>query len=383
LHEGEIIMDKFTSLGYSLITGGCGFGNLGDEAILAQNLREERGEIAFKVLSPRPEQTRDMHDLDEWLVVERPYVPNFLSYCIKAMFSGVSSLLYNEVKWCKEIINVSGGNLTSYDKDELYNKLLIYGLARKFKKPVIFGAQTIGPLNKLDTFLLKRQLTRMILPHGIPVRDRMSMRILRGMSSCIPSEYAKDDAFHFEPKEGTCVPIKGFFDKGSEINTKIKVGVNLKGSLDMYGGNMSGVSTIVYTLCKFLLDRYYDLEIYLIPTSTGVNELRQLWELEGRLNNPRVSQVIPMNTPDEVKCVVSKMDVCIGVRYHFCVFALASDIPCIAIYSGKYQEAKLSGLLLNEDVYTKNLKLVDAKDGEHSLAVKDTISYLDVKKLFV
>jgi polysaccharide pyruvyl transferase WcaK-like protein len=209
------------------------------------------------------------------------------------------------------------------------------------------------------------------------------MGILRGMSPYIPSEYAKDDAFHFEPKEGTCVPIKGFFDECSEINTKIKVGVNLKGSLGMYGGNMSEVLTIVHALCKFLLDRYYDIGIYLIPTSTDAKELVQLWELESRLSDPRVSPVIPMNTPDEVKCVVSKMDVCIGVRYHFCVFALSSGIPCIAVYSGKYQGAKLSGLLLNEDVYTKNLKLIDAKDGEHSLAVKDTISYLDVKKLFV
>lgn len=360
---------------YKLIIGGFGFGNLGDEAILAQTLRTlKKGDNAV-MLSPYPTKTCILHELPLSNVKQRLRVSSVFSYFryVIKLHKPTFALIHS----CIEILNLGGGNLNSFDKDELYHKLLIYSWANMLSTGIHFGAQTIGPLNKLDYILTKRVLCSAVeqgVIKIIPVRDEMSKGILDKMG--IPNKYQKDDAFEFTPKPGTYVPISStLFGNTPERRGIIKIGVNLKGSIDVYGGNSEAVFDTVYTLCKLLLRRFTNIEIHPIYTSTDERELKLLWRLRDRLDDARVAEIMPLTSADEVKYSISKMDVCIGTRYHFCVFALASDIPCIAVHSGDYQKAKLQGLLLNKYVRVSDLKIVDA-DSRDALDLYKVISFL-------
>ena len=46
-----------------------------------------------------------------------------------------------------------------------------------------------------------------------------------------------------------------------------------------------------------------------------------------------------------IKGIIKQMDLAIGLRYHFIVFAVNSQVPAIGIYADHYYQTKIKGIL--------------------------------------
>ena len=148
-----------------LISGYYGFGNLGDEALLAGILGGLEANIT--VLSQRPEQTRALHGV-----------------AATHRLSGLTNLLA-----CDALISGGGGLLqdkTSARSLRYY--LSVIALAKRLGKRVIVYGQSVGPLSAAGERAVAKTL------HGLPVavRDKPSQTLLARLG--VPATLVADAA---------------------------------------------------------------------------------------------------------------------------------------------------------------------------------------------
>ncbi|MCX7971271.1 MAG: polysaccharide pyruvyl transferase CsaB [Negativicutes bacterium] len=145
-----------------VISGYYGFGNSGDEAMLAVMIRDLkeycRDELDITVISGDPEATAFRHR-----------VSTVYKFDIRA--------LLKVIRGCDLLISGGGSllqNVTS--KRSIYYYLAIIGLARLLKRPVVLFAHGIGPVRgRLANFCLRWVLNR---TQAITVRDINSYHLL-------------------------------------------------------------------------------------------------------------------------------------------------------------------------------------------------------------
>jgi len=349
-----------------LVIGGFGFRNYGDEAILLANLLtlKKRGDKAV-ILSPNPINTVQYHRLlvGNFHVVRRPKVPTSLQFFLhwfKSVFLGKGYIAKN-VMWADRILNVSGGNLNSYDKDELYFKILIYLLAAKYEKPVEFGAQTLGPIEgKWHNYLLRNALKKVKKVHNrFFVRDSQSYRIAdawglkpyrMGDDACSLIETYKN----VNPaaiREWEVFPDRtlDIFTSPEKIRTEnpgaVLIGLNIKGSTRIYGGDESQALKGFSSLANAIRSRIKKSFIYLIPTAA--NDYPLLLQIYRSLHKKEGVFLLPPGVSIEaLMSMIGSMDINVGMRYHFCIFSRMYKVPIFGVYSGNYQRSKLYGLKL-------------------------------------
>jgi len=165
------------------ISGYYGFGNAGDEAVLAATLSELRTRLPqaeVVVLSSNPDATAEQHDVEaapRW-----PLGP--LMSAIRSsdlLISGGGSLLQNETSWA---------SLAYY--------LIVLERARSVGVPSVIHAQGLGPLKGW----LARRLTRRALmrAEAVTLRDEASVALAEEIG--VPRErltLTADPAFLLEP----------------------------------------------------------------------------------------------------------------------------------------------------------------------------------------
>ncbi|MCH2666359.1 MAG: polysaccharide pyruvyl transferase CsaB [Deinococcales bacterium] len=151
-----------------LLSGYYGFGNIGDEAILAGILTSLKGRHEITVLSNDPRSTSYLHKVKA--------VHRYLG-ALKALFE------------CDVLISGGGGLL----QDATSRRSLIYYLglirwARKLGKRTIIFGQSLGPLSNQGLKAIQREL------RGIPtaVRDIQSRKLLADLG--IHAELTADSA---------------------------------------------------------------------------------------------------------------------------------------------------------------------------------------------
>jgi N-acetylglucosaminyldiphosphoundecaprenol N-acetyl-beta-D-mannosaminyltransferase len=152
-----------------VISGYYGFGNLGDEAILAgllKGIRSKVSDVEILVISGNPQDTKGRHQ-------------------VRAI-SQLSPKILVELRSADLFISGGGGLLQ--DKTSLRSLLYYLGLiyiAQKLNIPTFICAQGIGPLTrKLSRWLVKRVLQKST---AISVRDEASKKLL--------AELGIDEAF--------------------------------------------------------------------------------------------------------------------------------------------------------------------------------------------
>lgn len=169
-----------------MVSGYYGYGNAGDEAVLAallQHVSAQLPQSEFVVTSGAPEQTRAMHNLQ--------HPPQ--EYSLHAVARQDFKALWQEIK--RSDLLISGGGSLLQDVTSLRNILYYTGLIRMAhlaRKPVVIYAQGIGPLQKS----LSRKLTRAALQHPstrvISVRDPESHALLEKIGVRKPIEITAD-----------------------------------------------------------------------------------------------------------------------------------------------------------------------------------------------
>ena len=165
-----------------LINGYFGFGNAGDEAVLAAmlaDLRALRPGATFCATSGNPNQTREMFGIE---AIERQNPRELLS----------------SIRACD--VFISGGGSLVQDVTSLRNVVYytsLIQLAKRLGKPTMIYAQGVGPLNKP----LSRKLARAAFSSAdaLTVRDPNSAQLLREIGVTKPVEITADPVWSLEP----------------------------------------------------------------------------------------------------------------------------------------------------------------------------------------
>ncbi|MGN0160220.1 MAG: polysaccharide pyruvyl transferase family protein [Lachnospiraceae bacterium] len=172
-----------------IITGGWGYGNIGDEAILRYTYKDLKNVFPEKeiiVLSYNENETTYHHKLRSMSSVHKILKGNDMN--IKKTY--LNMMLSNTIPMCLNdyasmfdtntvLIMAGGGYFNDHWKESFYSRLCEINIAKlKGAKVVIIG-QTIGPFsNKKNRTLAKKEIEKVDF---IDVRDETSYFLLRNL----------------------------------------------------------------------------------------------------------------------------------------------------------------------------------------------------------
>ncbi len=290
-----------------LISGYYGFNNAGDEAILASiigSLRERQPNIDITVLSNNPDDTREQYDI------------NAIS---RKKFSDV----WRAMKSSDMLISGGGGlfqDVTS-SRSILYYLGLIK-MAKLLKKKVVVLANGIGPVRKkFNRYLTKSIVNKVDL---ITVRDEVSRNVLKRMGVTQKIYLTADPALLLKDTDESKIrkeKLDSMLDFKEEGRTLIGVSVRNWKDFESFS------EKIVYFL-DYVLENH-DVDLLFIPMHYKT-DLEPSKTIIGKLKG-RAYLVEEELNHHELRYLIGKMDMVIGMRLHSLVFASEKGIPVMGI----------------------------------------------------
>lgn len=288
-----------------LLSGYYGFGNTGDEAILASTvkaLKKARPDLNIMVLSQHPDETSRSYGVESFPRMAVREVAKAINKADLVVFGG-GSLLQDATSFRSLIYYLS-----------------IIHLSHLFKKPVVIYANGIGPINsRLGRILTKHALTKVT---DITVRDGESENELRAMGVSRDITVTADPAFLLEPSPNTVVnrileshgitPSPGIIWVAlREIETPPWFHHQL---IDL----VSQARHQGFSPC-FLAMQERDIEV--------AYSLNKEFEAMNMSSLPVVSGV----SPEDALGILGKGELCIGMRLHTLILSARAIVPFMGI----------------------------------------------------
>ncbi|HXF82247.1 MAG TPA: polysaccharide pyruvyl transferase CsaB [bacterium] len=279
-----------------VISGYYGFGNTGDEAVLAAMLAALRARLPasrITVLSADPAGTRRLHSVHS--------VPRLGAGVVRAL-AGADLFL-------------SGGG--SLFQDETSHRSALYylgilALAEIVSRRAMVFAQGIGPLRRGWI----RRLAALVLnrAHLITVRDEDSLRTLRELGVRRPAHVVADPAFALQPApEDHVRELIGAGGAGPRIGVALRP---WRG--DAY------VPALVEALQGVRQAAGAGVVVFAFHPERDLPLARAVAEALGA----RLVAALP---PREMVAAVGMMDVMVGVRLHALIAAVATGVPPVGL----------------------------------------------------
>jgi polysaccharide pyruvyl transferase CsaB len=283
-----------------LISGYYGFGNLGDEALLAVivgHLRVRYPGAVIEVLSHDPGATAR-------------------AYGVEATPRASPGAVRRAIERADVVLSGGGGllqNVTSL-RSLLYYAGIVRTAVRAGKKTMIF-AQSIGPLDFWGRAMV-RQFCRGV--ERATVRDERSRALLAGLLPQTPVERTADPVFLFEPSEQTLdLAAEGLADDGTPL---VVVSVRR-----WHGADATATALAV------AIDRLSEragARVALLPLG-GPSDA------EASTSVIRKCRSTPVLLPDyplpQAAQVIGRASLVIGMRLHALIIAARLGIPFVAL----------------------------------------------------
>lgn len=292
-----------------VVSGYYGFGNAGDEAVLA-GMREafalRAGDrIRLTALARNPEETTRLHGID---AVDRMN--------LSAMRQAIreSDLL------------ISGGGSLLQDTTSVRSLLYYLWVARLALSqgvPVMFYAQGIGPLRRA----MSRSLVKMVANRAvtITVRDMSSARLLQAIGvTRTPIEVTADPAFALNPAPPEIVD-EAFRAEGLKTDAPL-IGVALRA----WGG--SGESPVVaYARLLQALSVQTGARVALLPMQTP-HDVTFAEQVAQATDTPSAYPIFGRAYPPSLLLgLIGKMEAVVAMRLHALIFAARMNVPLFAL----------------------------------------------------
>jgi polysaccharide pyruvyl transferase CsaB len=288
-----------------VVSGYYGFGNVGDEAVLAATLGALRARLPaarLTVLSANPPQTRRLHNV----------------HSIHRAGAGVIRAMAGA-----DLFLSGGGSLiqdvTSARSAVYYLGLL--GLAGFLSRRTMIFAQGIGPIRRRWV----RRLARLVLNrvHLITVRDEDSIRAVRELGVRGTAHLVADPVFALDP-----APEEHVKDFVGRAGGSPRIGVALRP-----WGDDAYVASVVEAL-------------HGVRSALGGTVIMFAFHPERDLRLSRAAaetlgaQVATDLPPRETLAAIGTLDVLVGVRLHALICAVAMGVPPV----GLSYDPKVDGL---------------------------------------
>ena len=283
-----------------LLSGYYGFGNAGDEAVLAAILDAVGARVPnateYVVTSGAPQQTTAMYDRSERHVTGVPR-------------SGARALA-QAIRACD--VFISGGGSLIQDVTSLRNVVYYTSLirfAQLARKPVMIYAHGVGPLSKP----LSRKLTRIAVQRArvVTVRDEDSKELLRRIGVRREVEVTADPVWALEPDDS---PASGH---------ALTWGVALRS----WPGQSGPEETARALRAIRNAARAAGATLRFLPMQPASD--RALIEAHGA--QPQEIIETANLHPRAIMAAAGRCDLMIAMRLHALIFAAAQGVPCVAV----------------------------------------------------
>lgn len=288
-----------------VISGYYGFGNAGDEAMLAamiEVLTELAPGINITVISGNPDDTRRRHGVASVYRLNYPEIARALSKS-KLLISGGGSLLQD---------------VTS--ERSLYYYLSIMMLAKKMNTPVMLYAQGIGPVRGQMARCVMRYIGNMV--DLITVRDEGSQEELKRLQVTKPPIYVTADpvlAMHQVDKQvGRTILRKA----GIEGNGPL-IGISVREWQDW--GHYKQV--LVQVADQLAVE--FGARIVFLPMQWP-EDVAVSTKIASRTQQGAIV-LSEEYTTSELLSLVGNFDMLIGIRLHALIFAAVMHVPLVGI----------------------------------------------------
>lgn len=300
-----------------LISGYYGFGNAGDEAILAgliEGFRQRAPEAELTVLSGDPGATMAEHGViavPRGLLATRHHVRSS-----DLVISGGGGLLQDVTSW----------------RSPLYY-LAVMALGRRAGRPVAFVGQSVGPLRRPAIRWLARRVLSGV--GALAVRDRVSREALLGLGLGREVEVTADLAFLMSPpteEEMEAARRKAGLPAGEGPVAAVALRPDAAGE---GGEDMAGrLGEAIGGVCG---------ELGLRPLLVAMQPSQDV-EFAGRAAAGMplgLGGVAPVMPARELLALIAGCDLLIGMRLHALVFAALAGVPLVGIS----YDPKVDGLM--------------------------------------
>jgi len=288
-----------------LLSGYYGFGNVGDEAILAstvESLRAKDPGIEISVLSANPEETAKTYGV----VAYGRMSPREI---VKAVLAS-------------DLVVFGGGSLLQDDtsfRSLLYYLSIIF-TSRALRRPVAVYANGVGPIRSW----LGRLLTRLALSSAkrITVRDPESEKLLKRIGVKRPVRVTADPALLLTPcsseRRDRILASAGIPQDKPLVWLALRPGKAPESFYRSFVPAMGILRSKGYEPC-FLVMQEQDAD--LVP-------LMNRWLSEAGQEQSR--SVAGVN-PREVLALLEKAEFCVGMRLHTLILAARAAVPFIGV----------------------------------------------------
>ncbi|MDK2836170.1 MAG: hypothetical protein PWP21_947 [Thermosediminibacterales bacterium] len=347
-----------------LVSGYYGFGNAGDEAILAAIVKSfkkiQQIQTTITVLSNNPEETRKKHGIN---AVKRTNPVSILK----------------AIAGCDILLSGGGGllqDITSSRSISYYLSLIF--LAKKMGKKVMVYGNGVGPVKRnANRKLIRSVLNKVDL---ITVRDERSKKELQNMGvvnskiTVTADPALMLDDFSTEPGDEL---IEGL---GIENNNKGLIGISVR-----KWKKFKETSSEIARWGDYLI-KNHGFNLLFIPMHF-YSDVEAAREIASKMANKPyiIEQKIEF---DQIQAVVSKLDLLVGMRLHSLIFSALSSVPMVGLeYDPKVTEFlkqvdQPSGGKVGKIDHIQLIKLSEEilkNKEEHKEKLKDKVAQLKEK----
>jgi len=288
-----------------VISGYYGFGNAGDEAMLAamvEVLTELAPDLKITVISGNPAETRQRHGVASVYRLDYPQITRALSKS-QLLISGGGSLLQD---------------VTS--ERSLYYYLSIMMLAKKLGTPVMLYAQGIGPVRGRLARGIMRYIGNMV--DLITVRDKGSQEELKRLQVTKPPIYVTAD------------PVLAMHQVDKQVGRMILRKAGVEGNAPLIGISVREWKDWAHykqVLAKVAdqLAVEYGARIVFLPMQWP-EDVAVSRKIANRTQQGAVV-LTEEYTSSELLSLVGNFDLLIGIRLHALIFAAVMHVPMVGI----------------------------------------------------
>jgi len=309
------------------LVGSYGGLNVGDEAILTvaiAQLREAVPGVQLVVFSRDCEHTQRHHDVDR-VVAAREAVREDLLAEIKRM----------------DLMLLGGGGILYDHEADAYLRLVRF--AQDAGVATATYAVGAGPLERpADRESVVAALTKMQL---VTVREKAAKRLLEESGLEREITVTADPALLLEPEPFTqqMLEREGLSDDRRLIGMSVREAGSAMSEMQV-----GEYHALLANAADFMADRF-DAQILFVPLER--KDIREAHRVIGRMALPEQAWVLKRSYgPRQLRGLVERLDMAVGMRLHFLLFAVTAGVPVAALpYASKVRDFLASLEVLSPD----------------------------------